>query len=149
MRNIPVLMLVVALAACGGDGEQGRATQPEPSVRPEPGPVTTPSDGTTVPSPDLDELAAGDRETVETALADLAERMGADVEQIRMVSFERVTWSDGSLGCPEPGKMYTQALVEGSRTVLELEGRRFSYHAGSDSVPFLCERPGPEPSNQR
>jgi hypothetical protein len=36
-----------------------------------------------------------------------------DREQLVIVRRESVIWSDGSLGCPEPGMMYTQALVDG------------------------------------
>jgi len=28
-----------------------------------------------------------------------------------------VTWPDGALGCPQEGRMYTQALVEGARRI--------------------------------
>jgi hypothetical protein len=31
-------------------------------------------------------------------------------DQREVVSAKAVTWSDGSLGCPEPGKLYTQAF---------------------------------------
>ena len=36
-----------------------------------------------------------------------------DREQLVIVRAESVVWNDGSLGCPEPGMMYTQALVNG------------------------------------
>jgi hypothetical protein len=38
-----------------------------------------------------------------------------------------VTWSDGALGCPAPGRFYTQALVPGFRVQLEAGGERFDY----------------------
>ncbi|MFQ5522465.1 MAG: hypothetical protein ACE5F5_02660 [Acidimicrobiia bacterium] len=76
---------------------------------------------------------------VELARADLAERLGLEESAIEVVLAELVTWSDGSLGCPQPGMMYTQALVEGSRVVLQVEGRFYDYHAGTDGEPFLCE----------
>jgi hypothetical protein len=34
-----------------------------------------------------------------------------DREQLVIVRAKSVVWNDGSLGCPEPGMMYTQALV--------------------------------------
>ncbi len=76
---------------------------------------------------------------VERARADLATRLGVEESVIEVVSAELVTWSDGSLGCPQPGMMYTQALVEGSRVVLGSEGTLYPYHAGPDGEPFLCE----------
>ena len=52
-----------------------------------------------------------------------------------------MTWRDGSIGCPEPGMNYTQALVPGIRVVLELDGARYEYHAGGARSIFLCENP--------
>jgi len=36
-----------------------------------------------------------------------------DREQLVIVRAESVVWNDGSLGCPEPGMVYTQALLNG------------------------------------
>jgi hypothetical protein len=79
-------------------------------------------------------------QVAELARADLADRLQVDPTQIEIVSAERVTWPDGSLGCPQPGQFYTQALVDGSRVILGIDNRSrvYVYHAGSDSQPFLC-----------
>jgi hypothetical protein len=45
-------------------------------------------------------------------LADAQRRSGVGADRIRVVHSEAVTWRDGSLGCPEPGRLYTQALIE-------------------------------------
>lgn len=136
-----LLALGTGLAACGG-GEEGTTTQPGPverSTTTVPAPATTPADPEATTDPG--ELDAPARETVEGAIADLAERLGVAPEEIRVVSFQEVTWNDGSLGCPQPGELYTQALVEGSRVVLEYDDETYDYHAGSDREPFLCENP--------
>jgi hypothetical protein len=78
---------------------------------------------------------------VETATADLASRLEVDSADIEVISVEEVTWRDGSLGCPEPGMFYTQALVDGTRIVLGAGGRSYHYHAGGNRTPFLCEHP--------
>ncbi|WP_329000435.1 hypothetical protein OHA18_39120 [Kribbella sp. NBC_00709] len=78
---------------------------------------------------------------VEQAKADLAKRLGVDAAQVTVVSSEEVTWSDGSLGCPDPDMRYTQALVPGTRTILEVNGTQYSYHGGANRAPFLCEHP--------
>lgn len=79
-------------------------------------------------------------QVAELARADLAARLQIDPTAIEIVAAEPVTWPDGSLGCPQPGQFYTQALVDGFRVVLGIGGRSrvYVYHAGSDGVPSLC-----------
>lgn len=74
------------------------------------------------------------------AVSDLVERLGVAVEDISIVESRAVTWGDSSLGCPEPGKLYTQVLTSGWLTVLEADGKTYHYHAGSGD-PFLCTNP--------
>ncbi|MCX7792294.1 MAG: hypothetical protein N2378_16795 [Chloroflexaceae bacterium] len=76
------------------------------------------------------------------AIADLARRTGADPSAITIVSAEAVTWNDGALGCPRPGMAYTQALVDGYRLILSLNGVNYAYHAAVNGDFFYCERPG-------
>jgi len=90
-----------------------------------------------------EEGAAGgsDSREITIATADAAERAAAAEDEVSFVSFEMVTWPDGSLGCPEPDMMYTQALVEGYRIVLEANGERFVYHGAIGDDPFFCADP--------
>jgi hypothetical protein len=53
---------------------------------------------------------------------DAARRSGVAAADLRVVSVEDVTWPDGSLGCPEPGRLYTQALVPGHRVRIAAPG---------------------------
>jgi hypothetical protein len=64
-----------------------------------------------------------------------------DPANIRVVTAEAVTWGDGSLGCPEPGQVYTQALVPGFRVILEIEGEEVRYHASKSSEFAACADP--------
>ncbi len=86
--------------------------------------------------PDVDPVA-------QPAVTDLADHLGVDESAITVVSVEDVTWSDGSLGCPEPGMMYTQALVDGTLIVLEVDGVAYEYHSGGEHDAFYCENPTP------
>ena len=90
------------------------------------------------------------RSMVEFALADAGRRAQVDPSALTVVSAEALTWSDGSLGCPRPGMMYTQALVPGYLIRVEAGGRTLEYHQGGDGVPFLCPSPLvlPEPAGQ-
>src|SRR5690606_24330853 len=44
--------------------------------------------------------------------ADAAGRTGRETGEIVVIQDQAVVWPDGSLGCPKPGMMYTQALVD-------------------------------------
>ncbi len=105
----------------------------------------TPSSSSNSPSssPSSSGPASPGGSVVDQAKADLIKRLGVDAAQVSVVSSEEVTWPDGSLGCPEPGMRYTQALVPGNRTVLEAGGKQYSYHSGGHRAPFLCEQPQP------
>ena len=50
-----------------------------------------------------------------------------------------MTWPDGSLGCPQPGQVYTQALVDGYHVVLDADGDELDYRVGSGGSFNLCE----------
>ena len=80
---------------------------------------------------------------VAEAIAELAESTGVSPDDIEVVAHEQVTWRDGSLGCPKPGMMYTQALVDGYRIVLRARGQTVHYHGGAGGSPFRCDNPDP------
>jgi hypothetical protein len=87
--------------------------------------------------------------SVELAIADLARQTGLDPSDIEVVSHEDVTWLDGSLGCPDPGRYYTEALVEGYRIVLRANGAAVSFHGANGQRPFRCDNPDPRRSSQQ
>ncbi len=72
---------------------------------------------------------------------DLAARLGIAAGEARVVIAEARQWNDGSLGCPQPGVMYTQAIVPGYRVVLEHAGRRYDYRASERGYFTLCGEP--------
>jgi hypothetical protein len=79
---------------------------------------------------------------VAAAKKDLTDRVTTlKVDDIRVASAVEVVWNDGSLGCPEPGMMYTQALVPGYRIILEADGKVYAYHGATGRPPRLCEAP--------
>jgi len=75
---------------------------------------------------------------IQWALADAARRTGLDASALQVARAERVTWADGSLGCPQPGVMYTQALVPGHRIRIVAGRQTLDYHAGLSGEPRLC-----------
>ena len=83
--------------------------------------------------PDVDAV-----ERISFARASLVQGSGVETSQIELVAYEDVVWRDGSLGCPQPGMMYTQALVDGYVIQLSVEGQTFNYHGSNGGDPFLC-----------
>jgi hypothetical protein len=99
----------------------------QPAVAPEPGQPMTPQMVT----------------LMEAITAELNESKGIDPVTVTLVSVEPVTWPDGSLGCPAPDVMYTQALVEGYLIVVESDGEPFEYHTSSMTSFVRCESGSP------
>ena len=77
-------------------------------------------------------------EMIEAALDDAANRSTTARADIKVTSAEPVTWPDGSLGCPRPGMVYTQALVPGFRIVLQAGEQVLNYHSSSRGRPLFC-----------
>ena len=74
----------------------------------------------------------------EAVLADARQRSGAGPDRVRVVQSEAVTWRDGSLGCPEPGRMYTQALIRGYLIRVQAGAAVLEYHAGPRGQWVYC-----------
>lgn len=72
---------------------------------------------------------------------DLAGKLNIAVDAIGIVRAEALTWNDGSLGCPRPGEMYTQALVPGYWIVLQHGDTQYDYRATERGYFFPCELP--------
>lgn len=135
-RLLACLALGLGLVAAGCGGDDPTATPPSTPT------ATTPDVGT--PQPDaptgIDEdspLGVATGQAVEQAAADA----GVPVEDVEVVTAEEVTWRDGALGCPDPDMSYTQALVEGFRIVVEVDGERVHYHADEPQDTFRCDDP--------
>ncbi|WP_245570384.1 hypothetical protein [Microbacterium luticocti] len=106
---------------------EGTSRPPFTSMTPTP---QTPS-GTPVEVPDARWKAIRD---------DLAARGVAATPEL--VSSEQVTWNNGALGCPAPGRSYTQAVVEGMRVVVSVAGTTYDYRFGTTDSPLLCDPSG-------
>ena len=68
---------------------------------------------------------------------DVARRTGAELSQVQIVQVEAREWPDRSLGCPQPGMGYAQAITSGFLIVAEAGGQRLEYHTDHGAV-VLC-----------
>jgi hypothetical protein len=130
MNNRWNLWAIIALcslimAACAPVVEEPAAGMPTTAP--------TPADEPLVPA-DLAPLVAEMRR-------ELAGHSGSSADTVRLVTLKSVTWADGSLGCPEPGMMYTMALVEGYQLLWEAAGKTWHYHTAGTDRFIRCERP--------
>lgn len=130
-------VLVLALTAC--TASQGDA-EPTHTERP----ARTDAVIATI-APDNDAPVTGEvpADLLAAILADAADRSGLDAAEIEELRAESTTWPDGSLGCPEPGQVYTQALVDGYHIVLDAAGDELDYRATTSGSFQLCEATGP------
>jgi hypothetical protein len=147
VRKIMIAMAVAAVlaAGCASDATDGDGTLP-PTEDGNSDATETPID----PGDGIGDGSGGDdrpvvsddlTSEVERAIADLTERLGAGAT-IEVVVAHELTWPDGSLGCPEPGMSYTQALVDGYRIELTDGQRTYDYHGANGGDPFLCDKAG-------
>jgi hypothetical protein len=71
-------------------------------------------------------------------VADAAQRFRVARSAVVITRAESVTWTDASLGCAEPGQMYTQALVPGFRVAAKTAEGELEYHADAGGRIVSC-----------
>jgi hypothetical protein len=86
--------------------------------------------------PDLDIHA---QRRINLAKAYMSKSLGVEFSTIELLTYDQLTWNDGSLGCPQPDTMYTQALVDGYKIQLQAGGQVYNFHGANGEDPFLCE----------
>lgn len=146
MNRLTVFVAAIALVAvaCGAADEAADTTAPDttvvPTLPPADSPEPAPVDETPpTPKRTTDDILPGLPSAI--AATDLADRLGVEVSDLTVNVVESVTWPDGSIGCPEPGMSYTQALVPGVRVILQFAGELYYYHGTAPDALFFCENP--------
>lgn len=145
MKRLMIMVAIVAVvaAACASDdsaqptdtlpmNDEASGTETEP-IPTEPDEGTGGGVGGQLPV--ISEFLSVE---VDVAVEDVRTRLGFD-GLVEVVAAHDVTWPDGSLGCPEPDMSYTQALVDGYRVELAIDGDTYTYHGAAGEDPFLCE----------
>ena len=144
--RLAVVLSVVLLGASGcASGETPQAGTSASPVAP-PTAASTQASGTASPTATSGggiTLPADlrTRPPVAAAIADTATREKVTPEEVVIAAWSPVTWNDGSIGCPQKGQAYTQALVDGELLLLRVGTGLFQYHA-SEAGPFAyCANP--------
>jgi hypothetical protein len=84
-------------------------------------------------------LPDASEDALDSALTDLAARLKVGKDAIQITSVEKRMWSDSSLGCPQPGMMYSQVITPGFLIKLTAGGKVYTYHSSLLSA-VLCEK---------
>ena len=159
--RVALLTTLLAVAACSAAGP-GATTSPaapttspaapitsaaalsatpppaEPSVQPTRVPARTP---VIPPSTAPGKVGLPDM-ILDPVIADIAGKAGVPIDQVTIVSAESVTFPDGSLGCPVPGNVYIQVLVDGYKIVAEAGGKTYDYRGSGPGRFRQCDRAG-------
>jgi hypothetical protein len=117
-------VLLVAFSGCAAPGGEVTPSSGRPPFQTMP--AMNPSGSPATPS----------AEKLKAITADLAGR--GITSEFSVVKSVAITWSDGSLGCPVAGKVYTQALVSGMQVVVNTAGKSYDYRFGAGDSPTLC-----------
>lgn len=129
---IALTILLTVVAACA----QPLADGPTPSPEDDP----SASESEALPDEEDDVMGEVPAELLGEVLADASARSGVTANDLEVLTAEATTWNDGSLGCPEPGQMYTQALVDGYHVVVRTADEELDYRLGNGGIR-LCENP--------
>lgn len=78
---------------------------------------------------------------IDPIVADAAAGLGVDPSAVKVISAEARTYGDSSLGCPRPGEMYTQAVVDGYQVIVEVNGTQLDYRGSGPGRFRICENP--------
>jgi hypothetical protein len=117
---LAVLAVTICLGACEG---RQKGEQPATVGNDQPAAVTSRADASPI---------------VESARQDLARRLDRSVEDVKLLEDRPVYWRSSALGCPEPGKSYTQVLTRGWLIRLTVGRAEYRYHSGQDGPTFTC-----------
>ncbi len=135
------LILLAALIGCSVPGVaptptdiptgSGPTNAPAP-LPTAPAPIATARPGQVNADPQLESLIA-------QARAQLAAKLGITAATAELVQAQPVDWPDSSLGCPQPGYMYSQIVTPGYLIILSANGKQYEFHGDRTRVS-LCEK---------
>ncbi len=140
-RLILLLFIAVGLYGCGAAALPVDTPTQAPVDSPVPA-ATRPPAGVTPLLPLATLVPGGSSVTdglVGMARADMVKQFGIQEGAISVVKVEAREWPDSSLGCPQPGMMYSQVITPGYLIVLSANGKQYEYHASRTNV-ILCNK---------
>jgi hypothetical protein len=71
-------------------------------------------------------------------IGEAATHLGVSPSAIAVEQAEAREWGDSSLGCPQPGLMYSQVVTPGFIVVVSGGGKQLEYHSDTRGRVVLC-----------
>jgi len=137
-RGASSAVFVLLATACAAPGGEDQTISDSPTRAP----FVTVAPSSTTPE-GTDEMSGNVPADILQAISqDAATVTATDVSDVELVMTKAITWNDGSLGCPEPGMMYTQALVDGFQVVVRAADQELDYRVGRNGAFMICEGGG-------
>lgn len=131
---LSLFLLTSCGSGSGSSGADGRASTSIPGAT-----LDSPSPGETVPPIDPPVVGEVPDHIMKAVLGAVRDQLADPEISIKVLRAESVVWPDGSLGCPEPGIFYTQALVDGYHIELGVDDQVFDFRVGSVDNFKLCQ----------
>ena len=135
MKRTLIVLCALITSSCAVATEPASTPTPRGIAPPTRIPYTQPADS---PGGEAIATSAMPRAVRRAVVADAARRFKVSESAVVLARAEQLNWSDGSLGCPQPGQMYTQALVPGFRVVARTTEGEFLYHTDSNGQVLIC-----------
>ncbi len=134
-KGTPIILLQFRLALCHKDIRQriagsNRATDSHPMCKPAMNVSVPESDPRSM---NLTEVG----QQVSAALVHLTDKLDIELASVTIVKVEYKLWPDASLGIPEPGVAYVQALTPGCIVRMQAGDRTFTVHTGPGPIAKL------------
>ena len=67
-----------------------------------------------------------------------ARHLGVSSDQLQPTRVEAQQWPDSSLGCPQPGQLYSQIVTPGFLVIVISGNHQLEYHTDARGRVVLC-----------
>jgi hypothetical protein len=121
------------VSACGANTLPATPTPALPVLSP---PATASTVANSLPGSNAQ---ADPAEAVDAAVQAAATHLGVGRDQLSVERVEAHQWPDSSLGCPQPGQLYSQIVTPGYLIVIAAGNKRLEYHTDNRAGVTLCK----------
>ena len=96
------------------------------------------STGSAAPTPSPVPVPPEASQAVDAALQDAAAHLNVSRDQLQVSQVGSQQWNDASLGCPQPGQLYSQIVTPGFLVMITSGSHQLEYHTDMRGRVTLC-----------